>query len=105
MTTGFVDTRRALGPSIYDDDPRRSVSNQFAAMPSLHFGWALMLAVGFVAITRTRRSIVVVAHPAITLLAILATGNHYWLDAAFAALVALVVGVAVAVWLAHRPRS
>ena len=37
--------------------------NPWAAMPSLHFGWALMVAVGFVAIKRSRRSLVAFAHP------------------------------------------
>ncbi len=46
MTDGFVDTLRVFGPNIYTEDTSKSVANQFAAMPSLHFGWALMLAVG-----------------------------------------------------------
>ncbi|MCU1359811.1 MAG: putative rane protein [Ilumatobacteraceae bacterium] len=88
MTNGFVDTLQRFGPRIYSRDPRRSVANQFAAMPSLHFGWALMLATSFVAIKRTRRSAIIMLHPAITLFAIVATGNHYWLDAIVAGLLA-----------------
>lgn len=97
MTPGFVDTLHEFGPRIYTADPRRSVANQFAAMPSLHFGWALMLAVAFIAIKRTRRSVFIVVHPVVTLLAIVATGNHYWLDAIVAAVIAAVVGVVVLV--------
>jgi hypothetical protein len=87
---GFVDTLHQFGPSIYSTDTEHSVANQFAAMPSLHFGWALMVAVGFIAIKRTTWSLAALVHPLITLLAIVATANHYWLDAAVAlALVAL----------------
>ena len=102
MTAGFRDTLQEFGPRIYSSDPRRSISNQFAAMPSLHFGWALMVAVGFVAIKRNRKSLVFLLHPATTLIAIVATGNHYWLDSAIAALLALVFGVALGGWRMHR---
>jgi hypothetical protein len=92
---GFVDTLQRFGPHIYSTDTTQSIANQFAAMPSLHFGWAVMVACTFIAIKRTRRSLLALLHPAITLLAIVATANHYWIDAAVALL--LVVGAA-AVW-------
>ena len=92
MLEGYVDTLRVYGPSIYPDDPSRSVANQFAAMPSLHFGWALMVAVGIIAVTTSRYRWWWLAHPAITLLAIVATGNHYLLDAAVAAALAAAIG-------------
>lgn len=107
MTAGFVDTLRVYGPQIYTPDTTRSVANQFAAMPSLHFGWALMLAVSMVAIKRNRRSLLVLAHPAVTLLAIVATGNHYWLDAIVVTLLAASVGAAMltASHSSHRSRT
>ena len=83
-TIGFVDTLQRYGPRIYSTNTSDSLANQFAAMPSLHFGWAVMVAVSVVAIKRTRRSLVVLLHPAVTLLAIVVTANHYWLDAAVA---------------------
>lgn len=93
---GFVDTLHQYGPRIYSTDTEHSVANQFAAMPSLHFGWALMVALGFVAIKRTTWSLAALAHPLITLLAIVATANHYWLDAAVAlVLVALFAAVII----------
>lgn len=92
MTAGFVDTLRVFGPRIYTADPQRSVANQFAAMPSLHFGWALMLGVSVVAIKRTNLSLLALAHPMVTLVAIVATGNHYWLDAIVVALLAVAAG-------------
>ncbi|WP_309052032.1 phosphatase PAP2 family protein, partial [Streptomyces sp.] len=58
-----------------------SMANQFAAMPSLHFGWALMVAIGLIAATRSPWRLLWLAHPALTLLVIVGTANHYWLDA------------------------
>jgi hypothetical protein len=80
-----------FGPDIYTDDTSRSIANQFAAMPSLHFGWALMVAIGLRRLTR-RRSRVWIAHPILTLLAIVATGNHYWIDAVVAGVLVVTVG-------------
>lgn len=93
MTGGFVDTLHMYGPQIYSVDPRQSVANQFAAMPSLHFGWAVMLAISVIAIKRTRKSLLVLIHPAITLFAIVATANHYWIDSAVAAMLVVLLGV------------
>ena len=94
---GFVDTLRVYGPNIYPQDTTQSVANQFAAMPSLHFGWSVIVAIGFVVIVRRRWSWVALAHPVITLLAIVATANHYWLDAIVAGVLVAIGGAAVAV--------
>jgi hypothetical protein len=67
-------------------------------MPSLHFGWAVIVAAGFIGIRRTRRSLLAIVHPVITLLAIVATANHYWIDAA----VALVLVAAAALALGRQ---
>ena len=95
MMPGFVDTIALYGPSIYDRADVSSVANQYAAMPSMHFGWAVLVAYGVVQMGRRWWRWVFIAHPVITLLAITATANHYWLDAA-AAGVLVVIGVVVA---------
>ena len=98
MMSGFVDTLAVFGPTIYPEDTTRSVANQFAAMPSLHFGWALMVGITLVVLTADsfgRRRWLWLAHPAITLVAIVATGNHYVLDAVVAAALAVLVGALV----------
>jgi hypothetical protein len=99
---GFVDTLQRFGPRIYSEDTSESIANQFAAMPSLHFGWAFIVAGAYVSIRRTRRSLWVMLHPAITLLAIVATANHYWLDAAVAG---VLVVAAAALLSARRDRQ
>ncbi|MER6846912.1 phosphatase PAP2 family protein [Streptomyces flaveolus] len=78
--TGLIDTARVFGPSVYGPPRTDQLSNQFAAMPSLHFGWALMLAVGLIVATRSRGRWLWLLHPLVTLLVIVGTANHYWLD-------------------------
>ncbi|MFF4272018.1 phosphatase PAP2 family protein [Streptomyces sp. NPDC001536] len=92
--TGLVDTAREYGPSVYGPPQTDHLSNQFAAMPSLHFGWALMVAIGLIVATRSRWRGLWLLHPLLTLLVIVGTANHYWLDAIVAA---AMLGIALAV--------
>jgi hypothetical protein len=89
MMPGFVDTVARYGPDIYERADVASVANQYAAMPSMHFGWAVLVAYGVVLVGRRPWRWLAVAHPVITLVAITATANHYWLDAAAAGLLVL----------------
>jgi PAP2 superfamily len=85
MLDGYVDTIARYGPAIYDGRSAvGKMANQFAAMPSLHFGWAVLVAYGVVRALRTRWRWLVILHPALTLAAIVITANHYWLDAVVA---------------------
>ena len=82
---GFLDTMAVFGPSAYDGDVA-TVANQFAAMPSLHVGWALLIAVVVVRTAHTRWRWLIIAHPVLTTLVVVVTANHYWIDAGVAAL-------------------
>ena len=67
-----------------------SLTNKYAAMPSLHFGWNLL--VGIVLWQATRRPLArafAVAMPAAMAVAVIATANHYVLDVAGGGAVAL----------------
>jgi membrane-associated phospholipid phosphatase len=94
---GFVDTLQAVGGLwAFDSGPMPDLSNQFAAMPSLHFAWALWCAVALVPMLRRWWSKVLVAcYPAITLVCVVATGNHYLLDAVVGAVI-VAIGFAAA---------
>ncbi|MER6648945.1 phosphatase PAP2 family protein [Streptomyces sp. NPDC000971] len=88
---GLVDTGQVYGPTVYGDTPATdSMANQFAAMPSLHVGWAMAVAVGLIVATRSRWRLLWLLHPLLTLLVVVGTANHYWLDA-------IVVGALLAV--------
>ena len=78
---GMVDTGRLFGPEVYGSPSSDTLTNQYAAMPSLHVGWALAVAIALIGATRSRWRWLWLAHPAITLLVVVVTGNHYWLDA------------------------
>ncbi|WWQ67826.1 phosphatase PAP2 family protein [Streptomyces sp. Q6] len=91
----LVDTAQVYGPSVYAAKPATdTMANQFAAMPSLHFGWALMVAIGLIAATRSRWRWLWLLHPLVTLLVVVGTANHYWLDAIVAT---ALLGIALAV--------
>jgi membrane-associated phospholipid phosphatase len=69
-------------------------SNPVAAVPSLHAGWALALGVGVVLYARNYfLKALGVLYPALVMLTIVVTGNHYIFDAAVGALV-MAVGFA-----------
>lgn len=82
---GFVDTMTVFGPSAYSGDAA-TVSNQFAAMPSLHVGWALLIAVVVIRTADSRWRWATIAHPVLTTLVVVVTANHYWIDAVVSAL-------------------
>lgn len=81
MMPGFVDTMARFGPNAYASEAVASLANQHAAMPSVHFMWAVIVAYGVVRASRSRLRWIAVAHPVLTLFAIVATANHYLFDA------------------------
>ena len=80
MMPGFVDTGLRFGQSVYGPDHSGGPVNQFAAMPSLHVGWAALIAVSMILITRSRWRWLWLLHPIITFAVVVVTANHYWLD-------------------------
>jgi hypothetical protein len=76
---GTVDTMLAVGPSAYPPGTG-GFANQFAAMPSLHVGWALLVAVAVIRSVRSRWRWLALLHPALTMAVVVVTANHYWLD-------------------------
>jgi hypothetical protein len=72
-------------------------------MPSLHVGWAALLALTVIATARTRWRWLALAHPIVTLLVVVVTANHYWLDAIVALTLLAVSLLAVNLLGVHRP--
>ncbi|MEQ1788788.1 MAG: phosphatase PAP2 family protein [Acidimicrobiales bacterium] len=79
---GFVDTIAAHGGWIsFGNEGMKDVSNQYAAMPSMHIGWATWSAIVLLPLVRRRwAKALVIAYPVITLVCIVLTANHYWID-------------------------
>jgi hypothetical protein len=80
----------------------QQVSNQYAAMPSLHFAWSTWCALVLVTTVRNKwvRALAI-AYPIFTLFAIVVTANHFWIDAAGGALI-LALGYVAGRWWAER---
>jgi hypothetical protein len=102
---GIIDTVHGVQDfSQPDYGTLTALTNQYAAMPSLHFGWSLWCGV-IIAIVAPRpwMKILGMTHPFLTACAIVVTGNHWLLDAVGGA---LVVGAGFALaYLAQGPRA
>ncbi len=91
---GFTDT--IIHAQSYYAFQNPKIVNQYAAMPSLHFGWDMLvaIAIGFNTTKRWVR-LAAVFMPGVMLGGIVLTANHYFLDAAAGALVSM-MGLALA---------
>ncbi|MCX4832846.1 phosphatase PAP2 family protein [Streptomyces sp. NBC_01016] len=88
-TLGFIDTVHGVQDfSQPDYGTLTAVTNQYAAMPSLHFGWSLWCGLVIVALApKWWMKALGLVHPLFTVSAIVATGNHWVLDAVGGAVV------------------
>jgi len=81
---GFVDTLQTIGGLwSFDSGTMSKISNQYAAMPSLHCAWATWCT--FVLTPGLKHwwsKALMISYPFVTLFAIVVTANHYWIDAA-----------------------
>ncbi|MBU6329782.1 MAG: phosphatase PAP2 family protein [Acidobacteria bacterium] len=88
---GFVDTLVKY-PTFwsFNSEGMKTISNQFAAMPSLHCGWAMWGTAVFLPRVRSwwAKSLAVL-YPIVTIIVVIITGNHYWLDAVGGAVIFL----------------
>ncbi len=80
----FVDTLHTIGGLWnFDSGTMQKLSNQYAAMPSLHFAWSSWcVCVLWPGIRSRVGRVALVAYPLLTLFTIVVTANHYFLDAA-----------------------
>jgi hypothetical protein len=101
---GFADTVTEQAHVNLSSDVLGSFYNPFAAVPSLHFGYALLVGLVVARLARNRVARAVGAvYPAFMLFTIVATGNHFVFDAAAGGIVTA-AGFMIARRLAE-PRS
>ncbi len=99
---GFVDTLKEYTAPAYQADSTAPFVNPYAAMPSLHYGWAVL--VGGVLFWTTRNAWLRglgLFMPIAQFTSILFTANHYILDAMgglVVALMGLVIAMALQTW-------
>ncbi|MBD0420043.1 phosphatase PAP2 family protein [Streptomyces sp. TRM S81-3] len=84
----------------------KNMSNQYAAMPSMHIGWSVWCGLTIFALaTVPWVRVLGLVYPAATLVVIVATANHFWLDAVGGVL-CLGFGYGVArVWYGALPHA
>ncbi len=96
---GFVDTLEQYANLSYQAQSMKPFVNPFAAVPSLHVGWALLLMTTvFMATTRLRYRVAAATVFVLQVMAVVATANHYLFDAAVGLVVCL-IAFRIALWL------
>jgi hypothetical protein len=108
--SGIIDTLQAYNNASYQAQSTEFFVNPYAAMPSLHVGWAFLVAIGVV-LAFARGDLPAWLRPTVILLAILHplaqwsstvfTGNHYFLDGV-GGLVTGALGLAFAIFMQRR---
>ena len=90
----FVDTLAVHGGLLsFDSGTLQAISNQWAAMPSLHLAWAAWCALALIPVLNSRWArLTMWSYPIATSFGIVVTANHYWIDG-LAGLVVLILGM------------
>lgn len=101
---GFEDTMSQYGPSPYDG-VSGVLANQFAAMPSLHVGWAVLIAYVVLMTGPRWLGILATIHATLTLVIVVITANHWWVDAVVAVLLLAAADAFLRVIGKHPKRS
>jgi hypothetical protein len=104
---GFVDTITQFSEVNHDSALVKIFVNPYAAIPSMHIAFALMISIPGAMLARHAITRVFwTLYPALVLFVVVVTANHFWLDAAAGALVAALAAVAAQGLLARvRPAS
>lgn len=77
--TGFVDTALRYHQSVYGP-VGTGISDQVSAMPSVHIAWAALIAWGAIKAGTGRWRWLVLLHLVISMVVVVVTANHFWLD-------------------------
>lgn len=105
LLPGYVDTAAQYGQSVYS---LGVAADELSAMPSVHVAWAVLIGWAAVRVSTSRWRWLALAHPVLTVFVVVATANHFWLDAIVAVVVLVLCrcsqGVAGRVRQAWRTR-
>ena len=114
--SGIIDTLQAYNNASYQAQSTEFFVNPYAAMPSLHVGWAFLVAIGVVLafargegqgargkwqVVRVLIILLAVLHPIAQWTSTVVTGNHFFLDGV-GGLVAAALGLSFAFFMQSR---
>ena len=103
VSDGFVDTLHSVSDIDLHGGVFSGWFNPHAAVPSMHFGYALMIGLVGMALLRSwPMRLVALADPVLVFLTITGTANHYVLDSVAGGLVVGLGFVVVYLWMAAR---
>jgi PAP2 superfamily len=88
--SGMVDTALKYGQSVYSWHGGFD-ADELSAMPSVHVGWALIIAIAVITVSRSRWRWLAAGYPLLTTLVVVVTANHFWLDGVVAGLLVVMV--------------
>jgi membrane-associated phospholipid phosphatase len=103
---GFTDTIAAFTGAAQDSQTASLLLNKYAAVPSMHIAFSLMIAIpGALLVGHRLGRLAWLAYPPLVLFVIVATGNHFWFDALAGAVVAVAAAIAAAQLARLRPAA
>jgi hypothetical protein len=101
---GFTDTVAVFTGVEQDSKAVSLLVNPFAAVPSMHIAFSLMIAVPGAALARTAPARGLwTAYPPLVFFVVVVTANHYWFDAATGAAVACMAALGAGQLARLRP--
>jgi membrane-associated phospholipid phosphatase len=101
---GFSDSVAHFTGLTAEGSSADALYNPFAAVPSMHVAFALMLAVPMASMSRRRLvKAIWLSYPALVTFVVVATANHWWFDAFTGALTAAVAALAALLIARWRP--
>lgn len=87
----MTDTAMLYGQSVYAAIPS-NLGDVYAAMPSIHVGWAVLIGLAVVRSSPSRWRWLALLHPILTVWVVVVTANHYWLDGVVAVFLLAIAG-------------
>jgi hypothetical protein len=96
---GFVDAGAIYGPTVYSKGGT-GVAGQLAAMPSMHVGWAMVIGIAVLIVSKSRWRWLGMLHAALTWFAVTVPAYHWLLDGVVAT---ALIGLGMAIGVALRP--
>lgn len=97
MLPGIIDTGLLYDQSVYSSG---LAIDQLSAMPSVHVAWAVLVGYYVWRVSPSRWRLIGPLHATITILVVVVTGNHWWLDGIVAVLV-----LSICAWSVYGVRT